>query len=57
MQSIRTKKGLYPAGPTGGMVLRGPAAGDSTGRLEEKIPRAFRFRPGMRLVCCWGEEV
>lgn len=39
------------------MVLRGPAAGGSTGRVEEKIPSAFRFRPGMRLVCCWGEEI
>lgn len=54
-RSIRTKKGLYPDGPTGGMVLRGPEAGGSTGREEEKIPRAFRFKPGIRLLCCWGE--
>lgn len=54
--SILTKNGLYPAGATGGTAPRGPAAGGSTGRPEEKMPRAFRFKPGIRLACCYAEE-
>lgn len=51
-QRILTKNGLYPAGATAGTALRGPAAGGSTGRPEEKMPRAFRFKPGIKLACC-----
>lgn len=50
-----TKNGLYPAGDTGGTAPRGPAAGGSTGRPEEKMPRAFRFKPGIRFDCCCQE--
>lgn len=51
-----TKNGLYPAGDTEGTAPRGPAAGGSTGRPEEKMPRAFRFKPGIRFDCCCEEE-
>lgn len=51
-ERILTKNGLYPAGATGGTAPRGPAAGGSTGRPEEKMPKAFRFKPGIRLACC-----
>lgn len=51
-RSILTKNGLYPCGVTLCTALHGPAAGGSTGRPEEKIPRAFRFKPGIRLACC-----
>lgn len=47
-----TKNGGYPAGATGGIAPRGPAAGGSTGNPEEKMPRAFRFKPGIKLACC-----
>lgn len=50
-----TKNGLYPAGDTEGTAPRGPAAGGSTGRPEEKMPRAFRFKPGIRFDCCCEE--
>lgn len=53
---VLTKKGLYPAGDTGGTAPRGPAVGGSTGRPDEKMPRAFRFKPGIKLPCCCGEE-
>lgn len=56
VKSVLTKNGLYPAGATAGTAPRGPAAGGSTGSPEEKIPRAFRFKPGIRLACCCGEE-
>lgn len=55
-QRILTKNGLYPAGATAGTALRGPAAGGSTGRPEEKMPRAFRFKPGIKLACCWADK-
>lgn len=51
-----TKNGLYPAVATGGTAPRGPAAGGSTGRPEEKMPRAFRFKPGIRLACCCAKK-
>lgn len=51
-ERVLTKNGLYPAGATGVTAPRGPAAGGSTGRPEEKMPRAFRFKPGIRLACC-----
>lgn len=55
-KSKLTKNGLYPAGVTGGTAPRGPAAGGSTGRPEEKMPRALRFKPGIKLACCCAEE-
>lgn len=53
---ILTKNGLYPAEATGGTAPRGPAAGGSTGRPEEKMPRELRFKPGIKLACCCAEE-
>lgn len=44
-------KGLYPAAGAGA-APRVAAIGGRTDRPVEKMPRAFRFRPGIKLPCC-----
>lgn len=35
---------------------RGPVAEDRTGSAGEKIPKAFRFRPGISAVCSYRHK-